>query len=101
VQLAQLKATPASSNGKTASFIMKGKWEARWVDPFVGGDPNTKKIPSSSSGWIEGWLVYDLDKKTALSLLLVFEGHYRPATNQERDRQTFTLAAVAEWRHAK
>jgi len=86
----ELKGAVESIEGGMARIRLVGKWEAVKVEKY-----DEKKRPTYSSSAAEGRLMVDLEKKTAVSLLMVFGGTWRNVTPWD---QPVTSAAVVEWR---
>ena len=86
----ELKAKIESVEGGVARVRLAGKWEAVKVEKY-----DEKKRPTYSSSTAEGFLIYDVEKKAATSLLMVFGGTWRNVTPYD---QPVNSAAVVEWK---
>jgi len=80
---AELQAKVESVKGGKARILLSGTWEAEGV---------REGVPYSGSATSEGVALYDVEKKSLLSLLLVFTGKYGNA------RETRESGGVVEWK---
>ncbi len=80
---AELHAKVESVKGGKARILLSGTWEAEGV---------REGVPYAGSATSEGVALYDAEKKSLLSLLLVFTGKYGGA------RETRESGGVVEWR---
>jgi hypothetical protein len=89
---AQLKATVESIEGATARVRLSGKWKA---EGFWGGE---RDHPFSTLATADGIAIYDVEKKSLRSLLILFSGRVwsgrSSAAADETGRET---GGVVEW----
>lgn len=89
VKAVELKATVESVTAGLVKVRLKGAWEATRMYPS-----GTEKRPTLSSSKAEGRAVYDAEKKELKSLLLVFDGTWRPVPPYDAPKHA---ASVVEW----
>jgi hypothetical protein len=87
--VAELKASVESVEGGTAVLRLSGRWEMMHL---IEGDA---KRPTYGAATAEGSAVYDIERKSLRSFLLVFSGTIRSG---RRDAPLNRTGAVAEWR---
>lgn len=86
---AELKATVESIEGGIARLRLAGRWEMKHL---VEGDA---KRPQYGTATAEGIALYDVEKKSMRSLLLVFDGTIRSGRPDATPNRT---GAVVEWK---
>ncbi len=87
VKAVELTALVESVRGQQAQIRLTGKWETE----LIGGEAKIGKIRASATA--DGIALYDVDKQTLGSFLLVFSAEYRHIDNPPQP-----MGAVIEWR---
>ena len=88
-RIAELKASVESVEGGAARLRLKGRWEMMHL---VEGDA---KRPTFGAATADGEALYDIERKSMRSLLLVFSGTIRSG---RQDAPINRTGAVAEWK---
>jgi hypothetical protein len=91
-QQAELKARVESIEGATARLRLSGKWRA---EGFYGGE---REHPFGAVATGDGFAIFDLEKKSMRSLLMVFSGRtWRGRSSADAERTGRETGGVVEW----